>query len=418
MSALLLMPAPAVVTAGPVSVWITAAGWQAACVRRYGAAWLVTPDGVFDSESASQRASRPARGQRPGSALRRVLPRALVDVAATARKDVRDFARAATFARAALHGPWSQSPDQLKFIWQHHELFQCAGFVARRRFRRPVVLFVDAPVVWEAARWGVRRPGWGRPLELLGESPQLRHADIVACVSEEVADSARRLGAAPERTIVTPCAVDATKFSPSVCGDAVRQRHGLEGRDVVGWIGSFRRFHGVDLLLHALSRVTKDARREGRSPPVGLFVGDGLERQQLEGLARSLEVDVRFTGLIEHATVPEYLRAMDIAVVVNPATAPFHYSPLKLREYMSSGLAVIAPDSGQVSEVIDSGVTGLLCEAGSVDALQHALERLLRNPEQRSTLGAAARRVIETTGSWDVQLDRVIQRLSDVEARA
>jgi glycosyltransferase involved in cell wall biosynthesis len=109
---------------------------------------------------------------------------------------------------------------------------------------------------------------------------------------------------------------------------------------------------------------------------------------------------------------------MDIAVVVNPATAPFHYSPLKLREYMSSGLAVIAPDSGQVSEVIDSGVTGLLCEAGSVEALQHALERLLRSPEQRSTLGAAARRVIETTGSWDVQLDRVIQRLSDVEARA
>lgn len=415
MSAILLMPTPAVVTAGPVSVWITAAGWQAACVRRFGAAWLVTPDGIFDSESASQRASSPARSAtRPGSVFRRFLPANMVNVVATARKDVRDLGRAAAFALAGARGPWSAS--KVEFIWQHHELFQCAGFVARRRFHRPVVLFVDAPIVWEAAKWGVSRPGWGRALEAVGESPQLRHADIVACVSEDVAASARRLGARPERTIVTPCAVDVERFSPAISGDGIRRRYAIEGRDVVGWIGSFRRFHGVDLLLQALARLTRDARHAGRAAPVGLFVGDGLERQQLEAQARSLDVEVRFTGMIEHADVPTHLRAMDVAVVVNPATAAFHYSPLKLREYMACGLAVVAPDSGQVADVIDSGTTGVLCEAGSIDALHRAIGRLLNDPGERAAIGAAARRVIERTGSWDFQLERVVQRIADVGA--
>lgn len=403
-AALSVMPMPAVGGTGPVAVWITAAGWTRAARDRYGAAWMLTPQGVLDVEQARSLATRPATASRPAAAWRRWVP----NLARTLRKDVRNAIRAARFRNAALAGPWADR--RLAFVWQHHELYHRAGFRAARRFDCPLILFVDAPVIWEESKWGTRRPLYGRLLERLAEDPQLLAADLVACVSEDVAEELVRRGVEERRVMVAPCSVDVDRFVPRQGYSEVRQRLGLGDRFVVGWVGSFRRFHGLELLLEAYGRLRQEVPQASL-----LLVGDGFERRALEGKVAEMALpDVAFTGTVPHAEMPDYLTAMDAAVVVDPGRAGFHYSPLKLKEYMAAGLAVVAPPSGQLADLLVDGDNALVVPAGNAEAIFRALTRLHAESELRCDLGHRARRQMEVEGDWSFQLDRALDRLAEL----
>jgi glycosyltransferase involved in cell wall biosynthesis len=293
-------------------------------------------------------------------------------------------------------------------VWQHHDLFHRTGERMARALGAPLVTFVHAPQVWEAAKWGVRRPGWGRGLERLGERPALVHSDLVACVSEDVVDEVVRLGVDRRRTLVSPMAVDAGRFTPAVSGIATRERLGLADAFVVGWSGSFRGFHGLEVLLDAFARVHR-AEQGTRL----LLVGDGPERPAIEARAERLGIAeaVVMPGAVPFDRMPEHVAAMDVAVVVARAGEPFHYSPLKMREYLAAGRPVVAPAVGEIPQVIDDGVSGLLYEAGDAAALAEHLVELASSESDRDRLGSAGRAVILRDGTWDAQLDRVLARL-------
>ena len=112
---------------------------------------------------------------------------------------------------------------------------------------------------------------------------------------------------------------------------ALRHRLGLDGRFVVGWVGSFRRFHAIEQAIDAMVGI------DGATL---LLVGDGPERPRIETLARAQNVTAVFTGTVPHDELPLHLAAMDAALVVAGPDAPFHYSPLKLAEYLAAGLPV------------------------------------------------------------------------------
>lgn len=386
----------------PGAVWLTAAGWAEAARRRFGQVLMVTATGPTDPATARTTATTARSTGVPAPARRRRLV-----TARTAVKDLRDLARALGFARRA--GKAVPDGTDATVVWQHHEPWQWSGWLLARRCRAPWVLFVDAPVVWESRAWGVRRPGWGRLLERLGEVPQLRRADVVACVSSAVAQEVRRLGAPAERIVVTPCSADPEVFTRTQHdASQVRTDLGLEGRVVVGWLGSFRRFHGLDLLLEAYALA-----REHHPELALLLVGDGAERSSVEDEVRSRALpDVVFTGMVPHDQVPCHLAAMDIGVVVDPGASQWHYSPLKLQEYMASGLAVVAPRSGQVPTTVRDQREGLLVTPNDPVALATCLRALAGDPRLRERLGAAARARSVAAGGWDGQLDQVMARVS------
>jgi glycosyltransferase involved in cell wall biosynthesis len=110
--------------------------------------------------------------------------------------------------------------------------------------------------------------------------------------------------------------------------------------------------------------------------------------------------------------MPRHVAAMDVGVVLDPGVAGFHYSPLKLREYMASGLAVVAPRSGEISRTLQDGKQALLIEPGSKDDLLGALIRLHDDQRLRKTLGMTARAYIVRTGTWGAQLERTEQVLA------
>ncbi len=102
---------------------------------------------------------------------------------------------------------------------------------------------------------------------------------------------------------------------------------------------------------------------------------------------------------------------MDVAVLTARSDADFHYSPLKLKEYMAAGRAIVAPRIGDVARTLSDGMNALLYEPGDVDGLAHALSRLLEDSALRTRLGLAARRDVEQDGTWDAQLKKTLATL-------
>jgi glycosyltransferase involved in cell wall biosynthesis len=380
---------------GPVASWVSTAGWADAARRVLGHAWIVTVDGVLDPSEMRRRAT--AAELRSGD---RSPTRTLVPVAwKTAAKDARQWWRAHRFT-VPPGGPW-QGRD-VAFVWQRHELFHDAGIALARTVGAPAVVFVPATHVWEAGHWGVRRRGWSGLVEARGEARVLRRADLVACGSDAVAEQVARLGVAPGRLLVTPTGVDVARFAAAGDRDGRRGALGLDGRFVVGWVGSFRRFHAVEQAVDAAQGI------EGCTL---LLVGDGPERARIEELAAARGVHAVFAGTVAHDDVPSYLGAMDVALVLAARATPFHYSPLKLAEYLAAGVAVVAPRAGDLPARLVEGEHALLVPPGDVEALRATLRRLRDDSGERARLAEAARAVARTDWSWDRQVERVLDAL-------
>jgi glycosyltransferase involved in cell wall biosynthesis len=396
--AILVLPTVASGQLGPVAAWVSTAGWASALRRALGAVWIVTPEGTLSPDELRRRASVASLATAPGPRWQRHLP----VVAKTAVKDAREWRRAQSF-RVDGSGPWTG--HRVACVWQRHELFHSAGPRLARELGVPSVIFVPAPLVWQAEQWGVHRPGWGRWIERAGERSPLRSADVVACGTEAVADQVRRIGVDDRRIVITPTGADPELFRAKADRDAVRSRLGLGDRFVIGWVGSFRRFHALDQAIDAVARL------EGATL---LLVGDGPERPRVEQLARERDVAIVCTGTVPHDSVPGYLAAMDVGLVLAAKDQAFHYSPLKLAEYLAAGLPVVAPRVGSIPEQLRDDVDAVLVQAGDPDDLARALQRLRDDPAARERIARSAVLTSRARWSWDGSVGRVLSAL-DVE---
>jgi glycosyltransferase involved in cell wall biosynthesis len=404
--AVFVMPRNTSEWASAKGVWIAAAGWANAARRRYGHAWVATPEGVFDPDDVLRRTARASVPQR--STVTRWSPETLK----TLVKDVRRW-RVASQYRVTDDATFRDV--ELEFVWQHHDLFHRAGEDLAHRSRCPIVSFVHAPQVWEARGWGVKRPGWGPLLERHGERPQLLASDVVACVSDAVRAQVVQMGVPEQRTVVCPTGVDAEQFGPQVSGAAVREQLHLVDQFVVGWIGSFRGFHGLDGLLESFATLTRRV-----ATAKLLLVGGGPEADSVHDAVRRLGLDhsVVFAGEVAHGDMPGYLAAMDVAVVNAPKGEAFHYSPQKLREYMAAQVAVVAPAIGDVSQLARDGQEALLFAAGDTHELANRLVVLATDADLRSRIARAGRERVLATGTWDAQLDHLVHSDAFTAAKA
>lgn len=392
-AAIFVLPTTTVDQLGPVAGWISTCGWAAAAERELGCAWIVTRHGVLGVDEVRRQA---AAVDRATITRDRRARQALPPVVKTLLKDAREARRARRF-RVDRRGPWTEAEREVAFVWQRHELFHTAGIDLAEDLRVPSVLFVPALIVWQAEQWAVSRPGWGRWLERRAELPALRGATLVACGTDVIAEQVARLGVEDERLLVTPTGVDLALFARPFDRAAVRRTLGIDDGFVIGWAGSFRPFHALDQLVHAVAAV---------GDATLLLVGDGPERPRIERLAEALGVRARFTGLVPHDDLPRMLAAMDVGVVLARPDEPFHYSPLKVAEYLAAGLPVIAPVVAQLTDRLDGERNAAFFQPGDVEGLAAVLRSVGTDPERRSRLAAGARDAAPGW-SWDRQVQRV-----------
>lgn len=393
--AILVLPTSTAGQQGPVGAWVSTAGWASAIDRVVGAMWIVTPDGLLTVEEIRSRAAGTHLSAAPSNSWRRRMP----VVAKTAVKDAREWRRARAF-RIAGDGPWRD--HDVRFVWQRHELFHTAGLDLAAALHVPSVVFAPATLMWQAEQWRVRRPGWSRMLERFGELPALTRASLVACGSEVVAEQAMRIGVEERRIVVTRTGFDPDVFGVPDGDHAVRSRLGLADAFVVGWVGSFRKFHNLAQLVDALASIPG---------AVLLLVGDGPERAGVEARARERGVSVVCTGTVRHRDLPAHIAAMDVAVILAEPGADFHYSPLKLAEYLASGVAVVAPRAGALPSQLDDGVEAVLVEPGNTEELTRRLVDLRDKPDERARLAAAGRAAALARWSWDHSVESVLAAL-------
>lgn len=378
--------------------WITASGWAAAGRELWGEALVATRDGVF---TPSQSVLFPIVGTpapyRSIGRLRKLIPEVFI----TAWKDWRLWSSRPTFW--PIEDPALIADKKVKMVWERHDLFCGPGSRLAKKLNVPFVISIEAPVVWESNRWGVRRPFWGRFLDRL-EGKSLQRADLVCCVSDQVRNQAIRMGVAPQKAIVTPNRVDSTIFNAQVEGLEIRRYYSLTGKKVIGWTGSFRPFHGLDALLAAFKLVT-----EKFENVVLVLVGDGLEFQRCIEQAKRLGIrdKVVFPGRQPFTEIPKFVSTFDIALVSAASANEFHYSPLKLREYLALGRAVIAPDAGNLSELFMNEQDVLLYTPGDIDDLTKKMMRLLTDDYLADSLRRNARKLFDREGTWLHELNRI-----------
>lgn len=279
-------------------------------------------------------------------------------------------------------------------IYERHALFHVAGIELAAACRVPRILEVNAPLAEEQERF---RGLAMRDVAIACEARSWTETHLAVAVSDDVRRRILAVGADGQRVIVGPNGVDTALFRRSVVdGAAIRQQWNLGEDPVIGFIGSFKAWHGVDFLIDAVARL----RTQG-SPLRLLGVGTGpeLEAARARAAACGLATAAVFTGAVPHAAIPAYLAAADLTIAPYRAQPDFYFSPLKIVESLAAGRPVVAPRIGQIESLIEDGVTGILYPPDDIDACVSAIRQLLDDPCLRGRLGATA--AARATARWD-----------------
>lgn len=312
------------------------------------------------------------------------------------------------FANTAIEEVEKLEPD---FIYQRYARFSWAGVAAALRTKRPLFLEYNGSEVWVGQYWDrVDR------LDLLAryEKLNLKAAARIFVVSEIERRNLLKAGIEPERIVVNPNGVDPDKFKPGVGGDEARRKLGLAPTEaVVGFVGTFGPWHGVEILAQAITQMPGDLTVKF------LLLGTGALRDRVEQTLRDASAldRVIMLGTVAHERVPRLLDACDILVsphVPLDAGAEFFGSPTKLFEYMAMGKGIVASRLGQIGDVLEHEKTALLVEPGNVQELADAITRLMKSPELRAGLGAAARQAAIERYTWKHNAQRVLNEYASL----
>jgi glycosyltransferase involved in cell wall biosynthesis len=281
-------------------------------------------------------------------------------------------------------------------IYERYSLWSYAGMEYARRCGIPGLLEVNAPLIDEQARHrGLIHRAHAEAVARCA----FRNASSLLAVSQAVADYLEPWVSQPERVHVVPNGVDPTRFAPRVM-DSANQCF------TVGFVGTLKPWHGLDVLLDAFALFRQQVPHARL-----LLVGDGPEREAIVAQAEALGVRsaLHLTGSVPATEIPALLSKMDIATAPYPADDTCYFSPLKLFEYMAAGRAIAASAVGQCADVIEHEHTGLLCQPGDAPALAAALLRLQRDTALRLRLGDAARNTVLQHHTWSAVAGRILE---------
>ena len=231
------------------------------------------------------------------------------------------------------------------------------------------------------------------------ETHALRQAAHVFTICEGLRSDIAARGIPANRVTVIPNAVDIENFEPGGAPDeALKAQLGLAGATVVGFIGSFYAYEGLDLLLTALPGLLQ------RQPQVRLLlVGGGPQEAALKAQAAALGVadKVVFAGRVPHAEVKGYYDLVDVLAYPRHSMRLTELvTPLKPLEAMAQGRLFVASDVGGHKELVRHGETGLLFKAGSVEALTDTVSSLLNDRARWPGLRRAGREFVERERNW------------------
>ena len=235
------------------------------------------------------------------------------------------------------------------------------------------------------------------------EREMLGFAHQIIVVSESLKNSLVAFGIDEARIHVIHNAIDPDVFDYTTNPGKVIKKLRLENRIVVGFVGSFARYHGIELLVDMARQIN---RRYGDVH--FLLVGKNVHGTDniVEGISGSEIASIfTFTGEVPHSKIPSYIAAMDIAIIPDFND---YGSPMKLFEYMAMGKPTVAPDVPPIREVVEQGRTALLFEKKNVGDAIFCIETLIRDKRLRHQMGKRARDATLNSHTWDRNAEKIV----------
>jgi glycosyltransferase involved in cell wall biosynthesis len=280
-------------------------------------------------------------------------------------------------------------------VMERYYNFGGEGVLAARAVGATVVLEVNARISDFPGSWKQKldRALLVEPLRRWRDW-QCKRAHLIITPSEKIIPP----HVTSDRMLCTDCGADIDLFHAEAGGDVPFTRE--PGDTIVIFSGSFRAWHGAAHLVDAIRRL----RARGRTDIKAVLIGSGPELASVRNAAAQVE-GVSVLDPVPHAKLPPIVAAADIGaapydISFNRALAhEFHWSPLKVYEYMACGLPVVAPYIERLATIVRDGREALLYDAANPDGLANTIERLA-DPVLRRQLGTAARARAEEQFNW------------------
>ena len=287
--------------------------------------------------------------------------------------------------------------------------------VAKRR-NLPFVYEIRA--FWEDAAVGNgegREGSWRYRLTRWLETRAVGKADAVTVICEGLKRDLLARGVDPAKITVSPNGVDLSLFgTPAPRDGALADDLGLDDAEMIGFIGSFYDYEGLDDLIAAMPMLVTSRPRAHL-----LLVGGGPAEQKLRAQAAASPVadHIRFVGRVPHEQVERYYGLIDVLAYPRKRMRLTDLvTPLKPLEAMAQRRLVAASDVGGHRELIRDGQTGTLFPPDDPRAMARALAGLLADRSDWEARRNRGRSFVESERDWARNVARyapVYQKLTD-----
>ncbi|HEX8485575.1 TIGR04063 family PEP-CTERM/XrtA system glycosyltransferase [Sphingomonas sp.] len=310
----------------------------------------------------------------------------------------------AAFARRIAQAADAFRPD---VIHAHSPVLDALAAWPVARWRK-VPLVYEIRAFWEDAAVGngTGREGSSRYRATRRAETFMAHrADAVAVICEGLRGDLIARGIEADKVMVSPNGVDLTLFgTPAACDPALAASLDLDGADVVGFIGSFYDYEGLDDLIAAMPALVA---RRARARLV--LVGGGPMESALRAQAAASPVAdaIRFVGRVPHDEVERYYALIDVLAYPRKAMRLTELvTPLKPLEAMAQGKLVAASNVGGHRELIRDGDTGTLFRPDDPLGIADALADMFENRSGWEARRVRARAFVEAERNWSSNIAR------------
>jgi glycosyltransferase involved in cell wall biosynthesis len=301
------------------------------------------------------------------------------------------------------------------FVYQRYSTYNYSGALIAKKLNIPLIIEYNYPVNWTSKNWekGLKYECLAENIELLN----VNMADVVVVVSKPLRDILVGKGVDSEKILVNPNGVDPNIYFPSSDNSKIRKKFNLQNKTVIGFIGTFGRWHGAEVLAKAYGLLLETYPAYRKTTQL-LMIGDGVTLPQVK---KEIEYfnnadNVTLTGIVPQEEGPEYLSACDILVsphVPNSDGTPFFGSPTKLFEYMAMGKGIVASDLDQIGEVLQHDHNAWLTQPGNPESLMNGIKVLLDDPSKAQRLGQSARHEVIDKYTWKEHTRKIIEKLKE-----
>jgi glycosyltransferase involved in cell wall biosynthesis len=286
----------------------------------------------------------------------------------------------------------------ISLIYERYSLFMFASVWWAKRNNLPIVLEInDSCQVQRVRLLTFKR------LAAKIERWIFKNATGLVFISTRFKEVAEQAYGPIANSVVSPNGADLDKFIiDETSGLALRNKLGIENKIVLGYVGAFVHWHGIDWFVDLICERLKE-----KPELVLLLVGDGVAFEGIKKrvIEAGVESQVILPGKVPHHEVSAFLSTMDLGILPDSND---YGSPMKLFEFMAMGKGMIAPDFSPIAEVVKDNQTSWLFKAGDRKACIEKVFEIVNERETCKKVGLNARLYIENERQWKHNAEQLL----------